>query len=91
MSQYLNTIKQAIVGVLQIRSPEMQFHVLDLHRATEDCRFRLLCIVEILRLMLPTPDLRFPPSSLAACCTRCGRGRGRVEVGRLLCATPALN
>jgi hypothetical protein len=34
------------------------------HRATDDCRFMLLCMVEMRRLMLPTPDLRFPASSL---------------------------
>jgi hypothetical protein len=63
-----------------------------LHRATEDCRFRLLCIVEIRRLRLPTPDLELPtPSSLAGGCTRCGRGRPRVGVGRFCCATPAVN
>jgi len=65
----------------------------DLHcLAVDDWRFRLLCMVEIRRRMLPTPDLRFPtPSSLLACDTRCGLGRGLVGVERACCATPAVN
>jgi hypothetical protein len=70
------------------RNGEGHLHCL----AVDDWRFRLLCMVEMRRRMLPTPDLRLPtPSSLLACETRCGLGRGRVGVERACWATPAVN
>lgn len=60
-------------------------------RAVEDWRFKLLCIVEMRRRMLPTPDRKFPtPSSPLVGCTRWGLGLDLVGV-RFCCATPAEN